>query len=125
MDSLRETRQHGKCKKVPKTRDEGDKRKCDKKMVRNANRRMERKLTKDKNDKNGGNFTRFIKSKTKSITGIGLLTNSVGVLETEKREMAGELNKFFNYVFMPYITASRPQLTEMLKDAMDPIVLTK
>ncbi len=63
-----------------KTGDKGDK-----KMVRNAKRRIQRKLTKDKNDKNGGNFTRFIKSKTRSITGIGPLKKSVGVLCHRKK----------------------------------------
>jgi hypothetical protein len=69
------------------------------KLVRNAKRGMEKKIANDKEDRNGRKFTRYIKSKTKSRTGIGPLKDRNGMLLTEDKEMARELNGFFVEVF--------------------------
>jgi hypothetical protein len=46
-------------------------------------------------DKNNRKFASYIKSKTKSKTGIGPLKNENGEVVSENKEMATILNNFF------------------------------
>jgi hypothetical protein len=67
------------------------------KMLRNAKRRCERELLREK-DKNR-KFTKYIKSKTKARTTIGLLMGKDGQLEAEDKQMTNILNDFLVSVF--------------------------
>ena len=58
---------------------------------------MEKKLA-NSGDTNAKKFANYIRSKTKSHTGIGPLKNASGKLVTDDKEMAEELNSFFSSV---------------------------
>jgi hypothetical protein len=62
--------------------------------IRKAKRKMERDLTKE-DDSRGKNFSKYIKSKMKSKTGIGPLKDVDGQLVSSEKEMAKILNSFF------------------------------
>ena len=69
-----------------------------KNKIRNAKRRLEREVAATTGD-GGKRFSNFIKSKTKTRSGVGPLKNSVGKTLLEAGEMAEELNKYFSSVF--------------------------
>lgn len=62
--------------------------------LRNAKRNMEKRLA-NMGETTTKTFANYIKSKTKSRTGIGPLKEENGVLVTDEREMAEKLNKIF------------------------------
>ena len=66
--------------------------------LRNAKRRMEKNLAYSK-ETTTKTFANYIKSKSKSITGIGPLKSSTGALITDEKDMAEILNNFFSSVF--------------------------
>jgi hypothetical protein len=66
--------------------------------VKKAKRRKERDLVRSE-DRNGKKFTNYIKSKTRSRTGIGPLKKPDGTMTADGREMADILNGFFSSVF--------------------------
>ncbi len=66
--------------------------------IRTTKRKMEREFSSNP-DKNNRKFARYIKSKRKSRTTIGLLKTEDGRLLTQDAEMAEELNRFFSIVF--------------------------
>jgi hypothetical protein len=59
---------------------------------------MEKDLARGE-DKNNRKFAKYIKSKTKSKTSVGLLYNKDRELITGYKEIADELNSFFSSVF--------------------------
>jgi hypothetical protein len=69
---------------------------------------MERELTRE-DDSRGKNFTRYIKSKMKTRTGIGPLKNNEGQLVSDNKEMACILNNFFSSVFTKEDKENLPQ----------------
>jgi hypothetical protein len=82
-------------------------------------------IAKDKDDKNGRKFSRYIRSKTKNMTGIGPLKNSTGTLITENSEMAEELNKFFTSVFTKDSSHHIPYLSEILEQSTNLLTLSE
>ena len=66
--------------------------------LRNAKRRMEKNLASSK-ETSAKTFANYIKSKSKTITGIGPLKSSNGALITDEKDMAEMLNSFFASVF--------------------------
>ena len=66
--------------------------------LRNAKRNMEKRLA-NMGETTTKTFANYIKSKTKSKTGIGPLKDENGELITDEREMAEKLNNFFANVF--------------------------
>ena len=66
--------------------------------MKNAKRGMEKRLANSGNS-NARNFANYIKSKTKSRTGIGPLKDPDGRLVTNDKEISEKLNKFFASVF--------------------------
>jgi hypothetical protein len=79
-----------------------------KNKVRKSKRKMERELTRE-DDSRGKNFTRYIKSKMKTRTGIGPLKNNEGQLVSDNKEMACILNNFFSSVFTKEDKENLPQ----------------
>ena len=69
-----------------------------KKKIMNAKRGMEKKLA-NSNDNNGRQFANYIKSKTKTRTSIGPIKSREGILKSDEKDMADELNSFFASVF--------------------------
>jgi len=80
-----------------------------KKKIRNAKRNIEKQLANAQNS-NPRTFANYIKSKTKSRTGIKPLKNGNGRLITEDLEIAAELNNFFSSVFTEEETSNLPVL---------------
>jgi hypothetical protein len=68
------------------------------KKIRNAKRKYERELAAG-DDKKGRKFSNYVKSKTKSRTGIGPLKMENGSITSDSKEMAELLNKYFTSVF--------------------------
>ena len=66
--------------------------------LKNAKRGMEKRLANSGNS-NARTFANYIKSKTKSRTGIGPLKDPDGRLVTNDKEISEKLNKFFASVF--------------------------
>ena len=66
--------------------------------LKNAKRGMEKKLA-NSVENNAKTFATYIKSKTKSHTGVGPLKEPGGRLITDDKEMAEKLNSFFASVF--------------------------
>jgi transcriptional regulator of met regulon len=66
--------------------------------IRNAKRKVERELAFE-NDKNGRQFSNYVKSKTKSRTGIGPLCMEDGSVTADSKKMADALNSYFSSVF--------------------------
>ena len=66
--------------------------------LKNAKKGMEKKLANSTNN-NAKTFANYIKSKTKSHTGIGPLKDADGHLITDDKKMAEKLNNFFASVF--------------------------
>jgi hypothetical protein len=66
--------------------------------IRNAKRKLEKELAFG-NDKNGKKFSNYVKSKTKSRTGIGPLRMEDGTITTDSKKMANTLNEYFSSVF--------------------------
>ena len=64
--------------------------------MKNAKRGMEKRLA---NSGNSNAVANYIKSKTKSRTGIGPLKDPDGRLVTNDKEISEKLNKFFASVF--------------------------
>ncbi len=95
------------------------------KAIRNAKRKMEKRIATDKDDQNGRKFSRYIRSKTKNMTGISPLKNSKGTLITENSEMAEELNKFFTSVFTKDSSYHIPYLSEILEQSTDLLALSE
>ena len=75
--------------------------------LRNAKRKMEKNLANEK-ETSTKTFANYIKSKSKTLTGIGPLKNSTGALITDEREMAETLNNFFASVFTKKDTTNLP-----------------
>ena len=66
--------------------------------MKNAKRGMEKRLANSGNS-NARTFANYIKSKTKSRTGMGPLKDPDGRLVTNDKEISEKLNKFFASVF--------------------------
>jgi hypothetical protein len=62
--------------------------------IRNAKRKVERELAFG-NDKNGRQFSNYVKSKTKSRTGIGPLCMEDGSVTADSKKMADALTVIF------------------------------
>jgi hypothetical protein len=95
-----------------------------KNKIRKAKRRLERELTK-KDDRNGRNFTNYIKSKMQTRTGIGPLKNVEGRIRAENREMANILNEFMSSVFTREDTSSLPVKNIETEQKISDIVITE
>ena len=66
--------------------------------LKNAKRGMEKRLANSGNN-NARTFANYIKSKTKSRTGIGPLKEPDGKLVTDNKDISEKLNTFFASVF--------------------------
>jgi hypothetical protein len=75
--------------------------------IRNAKRKIERELAFG-NDKNGKKFSSYVKSKTKSRTGIGPLRAEDGTITADGGKMANTLNEYFSSVFSTEDTSNLP-----------------
>ena len=84
---------------------------------------MEKKLAYS-GDNNAKTFANYIKSKTKSHTGIGPLKNDDGKLITDDREMSEELNKFFASVFTNEDTSNIPVRGQETNTKLENVVFT-
>ena len=73
--------------------------------LKNAKRGMEKKLA-NSVENNAKTFATYIKSKTKSHTGVGPLKEPGGRLITDDKEMAEKLNSFF---FQAYLQTKMKQ----------------
>ena len=91
--------------------------------LKNAKRNMEKKLAYS-GDNNAKTFANYIKSKTKSHTGIGPLKNDDGKLITDDREMSEELNKFFASVFTNEDTSNIPVRGQETNTKLENVVFT-
>ena len=91
--------------------------------LRNAKRSMEKKLA-NSGDTNAKKFANYIRSKTKSHTGIGPLKNASGKLVTDDKEMAEELNSFFSSVYTDENINNIPARAQETNVKLDNIVFT-
>jgi Reverse transcriptase (RNA-dependent DNA polymerase)/Endonuclease-reverse transcriptase len=92
--------------------------------IRKSKRRMERELTM-KEDRNGRNFANYIKSKTKSKTGIGPLKDDENRVVTDDKGMAQILNKFFTSVFTSEDMVSLPTIGAETEETLSNITITR
>jgi hypothetical protein len=93
-------------------------------MIRNAIRNYEKRLA----GGNGGNsrpFYAYIKRKTKSRPGIGLLKNEKKETITDDQGMAELLNNFFGSVFTREDAENIPVAEEMEGRTLDSITITE
>ena len=91
--------------------------------LKNAKRNMEKKLAYS-GENNAKTFANYIKSKTKSHTGIGPLKNADGRLITDDSEMSEELNKFFASVFTVEDTSNIPVREQETNVKLENVVFT-
>ena len=91
--------------------------------VRNAKRSMEKRLANSKNS-NARTFANYIKSKTKSRTGIGPLKTKEGKMVTREDEIAELLNNFFASVFTEEDIMNLPHKEEETEARLDTISIT-
>jgi hypothetical protein len=77
------------------------------KKIRNAKRKLERELAFG-NDKSGKQFSTYVKSKTKTRTGIGPLKMADGSVTADNKLMAQRLNEYFSSVFSKENLANVP-----------------
>jgi hypothetical protein len=78
-----------------------------KNKIRKSKRKWERDIASNE-DRNGKKFTEYVRSKTKSRTGIGPLKKEGGGVTTDCKEMAEILNKFMASVFTKEDTLNVP-----------------
>jgi hypothetical protein len=96
-----------------------------KNKIKKAKRKLERDLARDE-DRNGKKFTAYIKSKTKTKTGIGPLKKDGGGVTADNKEMADILNKFMAGVFTKENTSNIPtKERETEYEISDLIITTK
>ena len=84
---------------------------------------MEKKLA-NSGDTNAKKFANYIRSKTKSHTGIGPLKNASSKLVTDDKEMGEELNSFFSSVFLDENINNIPARAQETNVKLDNIVFT-
>ena len=92
--------------------------------IRNAKRNLEKKLANSGNN-NAKTFANYIKSKTKSHTGIGPLKDTNGSLITDDKEMSERLNEFFGSVFTIEDTSNIPVLRQETSVKLENVVFTR
>jgi hypothetical protein len=81
------------------------------KKIRNAKRKLERELAFG-NDKSGKQFSTYVKSKTKTRTGIGPLKMADGSVTADNKLMAQRLNEYFSSVLAKKISQIYQQSSE-------------
>ena len=91
--------------------------------IRSAKRRMERDLAVVKD--NGKKFSNYIKSKTKSKTGVGPLKGVDGKLLLKDSDMAQELNRFFSSTFTNEDLTTVPVLDKETQEELATLVVTR
>jgi hypothetical protein len=93
--------------------------------IRNAKRKLERDLVSG-TDKNNRNYTKYVKSKTKSRTQVGPLITKEKRIISDNKEMAEVLNQFFSSVFTREDLISIPEAEiENVRQVMPPIRVRK
>ena len=92
--------------------------------LRNAKRSMEKRLANSGNN-NARTFANYLKSKTKSRTGVGPLKDTDGSLITDDKKISEKLNKFFASVFTIEDNSSIPKRPLETATSLDNVVFTK
>ena len=94
-----------------------------KKKIQSAKRRMERELANVED--NGKKFSNYVKSKTKTRTGIGPLKGANGELLLNDLDMAQELNRFFSSTFTSEDLTTVPVLEKETRAELATLVVTR
>jgi len=93
-------------------------------LVKNAKKNFEKKLACQKKS-NIRQFSSYVKSRTRSKTGIGPLRNDNGDLVTNDNEMANILNSCFARVFTQDNGDDGPPVKHVLCNQLNSLIFTK
>ena len=92
--------------------------------VRYAKRKYERGISLEAKE-NPKSFWKFVKSKTKTRSGIGDLKNDSGEWISDDHEKANELNSFFSSVFTKHENDNMPEFEPIITSTVCDITITK